>query len=150
MASPNTTFVAGNILTAAQMNNLPFGLIARISTTPAQTVTTVADMTGVSITWTPPSSSRVYLIIANLELFNQNSGSLADLQIADGSNVSKQTNSLYIPLAGTQTMVMFSVVETGLSGSTTRKIRFGRGFGNTGDVTTFGDQQLTVIDIGSV
>lgn len=145
----NSLFTTGAVLTAAEMNNLPMGVVARVSTTPAQTATTVVDMTGVTVTFTPKATSRIYLIVAQLELYNSQAATIATIELTDGSNVVKQDQQLYIQAAGTQTCTTITWVETGLSGSTTRKIRFGRGFGNTGNVVTYGDQQLTVIDIGS-
>jgi hypothetical protein len=106
-------------------------------------------MTGVTVTWTPPSSNRIYLIIAQLELYNSQAATIATVNLTDGSNVALQDQQFYIQNANTQSCTTITWVETGLSGSTTRKIRFGRGFGNTGNVVTFGDQQLTVIDIGA-
>jgi hypothetical protein len=137
------------VLTSAQMNNLPMGVVTRVSTTPAQTATTLTDMTGVTVTWTPKATSRIYLIIAQLELYNSQAATLATIQLTDGSNTALQDQQLYIVPANSQTCTTITWVETGLSASTTRKIRYGRGFGNTGNVITFGDQQLTVIDIGS-
>ena len=145
----NPLFTDGTDLSASELNNLPLGVVTRVSTTPGQTVTTVADMTGVTVTWTPSSTSRIYLIIAQLELYNSQATTIATVQLTDGSNVAKQDQQFYIQSANLQSCTTITWVETGLSGSTTRKIRFGRGFGNTGNVVTFGDQQLTVIDIGS-
>ncbi len=145
----NNLFTTGAVLTAAQMNNLPMGVVNRVSTSPAQTATTVTDMTGVTVTWTPQATSRIYLIIAQLELYNSQANTLATIELTDGSNAVLQNQQLYIVPANNQTCTTITWVETGLSGSTTRKIRFGRGFGNTGNVITFGDQQLTVIDIGA-
>jgi hypothetical protein len=145
----NSLFTTGAVLTAAQMNNLPMGVVTRVSTTPAQTATTLTDMTGVTVTFTPKATSRIYLIIAQLELYNSQAGTLASIELTDGSNVALQNQQLYIVPANSQTCTTITWVETGLSGSTTRKIRYGRGFGNTGNVVTFGDQQLTVIDIGA-
>jgi hypothetical protein len=145
----NTDFSPGQVLTAAQMDNLPFGVVARVSTSPNQTVTTLTDMTGVTVTWTPPSTSRIYLIVAQLEIYNSQASTLATIQLTDGSNNVLQDQQFYIVPSNTQSCTTITWVQTGLSGSTTRKIRFGRGFGNTGNVVTFGDQQLTVIDIGA-
>lgn len=145
----NPLFTTGSVLTSSQMNNLPLGVVARVSTTPAQTVTTVTDMTGVTVTWTPSSTSRIYLIIAQLELYNSQAATIASIGLTDAANVGLQDQQFYIQNANTQSCTTITWVETGLSGATTRKIRFGRGFGNTGNVITFGDQQLTVIDIGS-
>jgi len=144
----NSLFTAGNVLTAAQMNNLPLGVAARVSSSPNQSVTSVVDMTGITVTWTPAATSRIYLIVAQLELYNSQANALATIQLTDGSNNVLQDQQFYIVPSNTQTCTTITWVETGLSGSTTRKIRFGRGFGNSGNVVTFGDQQLTVIDIG--
>ena len=54
MASPNTTFVAGNILTAAQMNNLPFGLVSKTEAT-----ATVGSITTQTVRITSPSFTAV-------------------------------------------------------------------------------------------
>jgi hypothetical protein len=145
----NPLFTVGNILTAAQMNNLPLGVAARVSTSPNQVATTLTDMTGVTVTWTPPSTSRIYLIVAQLEIYNSQANTLATIQLTDGSNNVLQDQQFYIVPSNNQSCTTITWVQTGLSGSTTRKIRFGRGFGNTGNVVTFGDQQLTVIDIGA-
>jgi hypothetical protein len=145
----NPLFTSGAVLTAAQMNNMPFGVITRVSTTPAQTATSIVDMTGVTVTWTPAASNRIYLVIAQLELYNTQAATIATVQLTDGGGTPVQDQQLYIPPANTQTCTTITWVETGLTASTTRKIRFGRGFGNTGNVVTFGDQQLTVIDIGT-
>jgi len=145
----NSLFTSGAVLTAAQMNNLPMGVVTRVSTSPAQTATTLTDMTGVTVTFTPKATSRIYLIIAQLEMYNSQAATIATIQLTDGSNNALQDQQFYIQSANLQSCTTITWVETGLSGSTTRKIRYGRGFGNTGNVVTFGDQQLTVIDIGS-
>ena len=44
MATPNTTFTAGQILTAAQMNNVPFGVVSReLNTTATLTVNSTTE-----------------------------------------------------------------------------------------------------------
>ena len=75
MATPTTlpaTFVAGNVLTAAQMNDLrgAFRILQVVSanstTTQATTSTTYADVSGVSATITPSSTSSKVLVIVSL------------------------------------------------------------------------------------
>lgn len=138
-----------SILTSAQMNNLPMGIAGTVSTTPAQTATTITDMTGVVVLWTSTSSSRYYMTTVSLEVYNSNANSIMTIQICDGASNVKQEQQLYIVPANTQTRFTMSFVETGVTGYTARKIRFGRGFGNTGNCITFGTQQITVTDIGS-
>jgi len=83
MATPTSlpaTFVAGNVLTAAQMNALrgAFRILQVVSTTKADTFTTnsnsYVDVTGLSVAITPTSSSSKVLVIVNTEV-----GTNADL-----------------------------------------------------------------------
>jgi hypothetical protein len=63
--NPNTTFVAGNILTAAQQNRLPFGVCALASSTTNYTLTTsVVIATGMTATFTA-ITGRLYRITYN-------------------------------------------------------------------------------------
>jgi hypothetical protein len=59
----NTTFTSGQILTAAQMNNLPWGVAGYVKrTTGSFTATTsVADITGLTTTFTAVSG-RLYKV----------------------------------------------------------------------------------------
>ena len=60
--NPNTTFVAGNIYTAAQANRLPFGVCASSSSTTNYTLTTTVTIaTGMSATFLP-IANRLYRI----------------------------------------------------------------------------------------
>lgn len=75
MATPTTlpaTFVAGNVLTAAQMNNLrgAFRVLQVVSSTKTDTYTmssaTFTDVTGLTASITPSSTSSKILVIASL------------------------------------------------------------------------------------
>lgn len=75
MATPTTlpaTFVAGNVLTAAQMNDLrgAFRILQVVSTTKTDTFTTssttMTDITGLSVTITPSATSSKILVIVAL------------------------------------------------------------------------------------
>lgn len=60
--APNTTFVSGAILTAAQQNAFPFGNVALASSSTSYTLTTsVAVSTGMTVTFTA-IASRNYKI----------------------------------------------------------------------------------------
>ena len=51
--SPNTTFVIGQVLTAANTNAFPFGNVALASSTTTYTMTTAAvQTTGMTVSWT--------------------------------------------------------------------------------------------------
>lgn len=84
MATPTTlpaTFVAGNVLTAAQMNNLrgAFRVLQVVSTTKTDTYThstgaTFSSVTGLSAAITPSATSSKVLVIAQVS-FGGNNGS---------------------------------------------------------------------------
>ncbi len=74
MATPTTlpaTFVAGNVLTAAQMNDLrgAFRVLQVVSTnktdTYTQTATAFTDVTGMSVSITPSSATSQILVFVN-------------------------------------------------------------------------------------
>jgi hypothetical protein len=76
MATPTTlpaTFVSGNVLTAAQMNNLrgAFRVLQVVQTvktdTFSTTSTTMTDITGISVTITPSDTSSKVLVIYNYQ-----------------------------------------------------------------------------------
>jgi hypothetical protein len=58
--APNTTFVAGNILTAAQQNAFGFGIVA-LSTLTSNTAASTVEATRTSVTWTA-LANRYYKI----------------------------------------------------------------------------------------
>jgi hypothetical protein len=77
MATPTSlpaTFVAGNVLTAAQMNDLrgAFRIVQVVSTTKVDAFTTTAgaftDVTGLSATITPTSATSKILVMAAVSM----------------------------------------------------------------------------------
>jgi ribosomal protein S11 len=127
--------------------NTAWGTVGHVTTSPNQTVTTVTDMTGVTVTFTAVSGRR-YKSTIQLEMYNQNANSLVDIALADAASSNLRGWTVQMKDSGLQTPFSFTWVESSLSGSVTRKVRFGRGFGNTGNVISFSSQQLTVEDIG--
>jgi hypothetical protein len=127
--------------------NTAWGTVGHVTTSPNQTVTTVVDMTGVTVTFTAVSGRR-YKSTIQLEMYNQNANSLVDIALADAASSNLRGWTVQMKDSGLQTPFSFTWVESSLSGSVTRKVRFGRGFGNTGNVISFSSQQLTVEDIG--
>jgi hypothetical protein len=121
--TPNTTFTAGAILTAAQMNRLPWGIMGYAQATANQSgITTATDVTGLSVTFTAISSRYYKTTIYTFSALQNTAAGFPEFIIADGSNVQKQAGVIYLP-ASTQAPLSVSVVETGLSGSVTRKAR---------------------------
>lgn len=147
--TPNTTFSSGAILTAAQMNRLPWGVIGYASATANQTVTTTeANLTSLTLTWTA-DSTRIYRTTVYVGYAEQaTSAGYGELKITDGSNVQKMTAVAY-QLAGYGDIFVASVIESGLSGSTTRKAR---GVTSAGTLTFVGGStrpmQIIVEDLG--
>jgi hypothetical protein len=124
--NPNTTFSAGAILTAAQMNRLPWGVVAFADKTADQTGIGAGpvDVTGLSVTWTAVST-RYYRVSVYLAPIRQRTAAgIVVPVITDGSNNVKTQANVSLGIDGFTSMVIADI-ETGLSGSTTRKLRIG-------------------------
>lgn len=121
--TPNTTFSSGAVLTADQMNRLPWGIIATASKTADQNgITTVADISSLSVTFTADSTRyyRTTLFLAQVQQ-NTSSGSV-NIVITDSTPTTKFSMFTNMAAADFEPFAL-SVIETGLSGSTTRKGR---------------------------
>ena len=159
MAS-NTTFVAGNILTAAQMNNLPWGIVTataggtsgsgyiRNTTVPVAIPAAIGDVSGMTISWTA-ISSRIYKITLTLSDINTVLGMTPFLiDITDAANTTKYQARQSFAANQTATMTM-SYVETGLSGTILRKVRV-QGTTNVGTFNTNAASGLSVFSIEDI
>ena len=153
MASPNSSFTTGAVLTAAQMNNLPFGLVGYAENTSlAQTgITTVVDITGLSVTFTGVAGRR-YKIDGYLLLQSTVNGDAVNLIIRNSAGTSLQQSIYSLALASSAYFCSTSLVMSA-TGSTTIKLSMQRQAG-TGTLTANGGgtfpAQLVVTDIGSV
>ena len=132
MAS-NTTFTAGAILTAAQMNNLPWGIVTATSggtsgsgyvklTTGDLTVTTsTADLAGLSITWTALAN-----VIYKVSFFVTGSKNAAagkvDVQVVGNSAAVQATASQYVSASGGKFTLSGSVIMVPGAGSQIAKL----------------------------
>lgn len=156
MASPNSTFSANQVLTAAQMNNLPFGTVGTpvVLTTLNFNPTTAADIAGATITFTAVAN-RVYRVTY---CFFANS-SLADTSLSitftdtTPTTINTSLFTFGTPLApeGRQISNVF-YFTAGSSGSITRKLRAARAVG-AGTLTIFSNAtlpfQFAIEDVGS-
>lgn len=119
-------YVAGDILTAANLNLLPGGKMGYAQVTANQTSigNAEADLTSLTVTWTAVSARRYRIsFFVNLTMQTSLIGEGA-VYITDGSNTHKLDTGLPQPEAiDTLTTLVGSVTETGLSGATTRKLR---------------------------
>lgn len=146
-------FVAGVALPAADMNLLPAGLegggYAQITANQGS-ITTIADVTGLTVTWTAVTG-RSYRIAVQCEASSTVAADVVIVAITDPSNTIKTRATTVLPTATVSATLAASVIESGLSGSTTRKVRAQRALG-TGTITltaaaTF-PAFILVLDIG--
>jgi hypothetical protein len=128
---------AGDVLTAANVNLLPRGRVAYAQVTANQTpFTTVADVTGLSVTFTAVSG-RNYRTTVFLELTDTVSGDLiiAYLTTGAGTQLVRSPFVSYGVSTAASSALSFSFNSSTLSGSTTHKVRLERNVG-TGTVGT--------------
>lgn len=120
----NTTFTAGQVVTAAQMNNLPWGVVGYVARTtgnvtlgPAQ-----ADITSMSITFTAVAG-RLYRATWSVNIQKQTSSGWTEAFCTDSSNV-VQGIAIGYTVAGNYANLSGTTYITGLSaGSKTFKLR---------------------------
>jgi hypothetical protein len=106
--------------------SLPRGAVTRSIVTASQTGLTnvLVDLTGLTVTWTA-TSNRLYRISFSFPL-NLVSGTPAasDTYITDASNSSFYREGVLTTNATVTFAIKGSTIQTGLSGSVTRKLRF--------------------------
>jgi len=102
MATPTSlpsTFVAGNVLTAAEMNALrgAFRILQVVHTHKnsvfSTTSTSYVDVTGLSATITPTSTSSTILVLVSLTIGGDNDGARGDIQLVRDSTAIGQSDS---------------------------------------------------------
>jgi hypothetical protein len=146
----NTTFVAGNILTAAQMNNLPFGVVGKAENTSlSQSVTTLTDLTSLSVTFTGVAG-RLYRVEGRCLLRSTEGTNPGTLMVRNGSNTILQLHIIDCEIANIDYSAYVSSYLTA-TGSTTLKLSAQRQAGS-GTFTASGGgtfpAQILVTDIG--
>ena len=145
--SPNDTFTSGQILTAQECNQYPFGIVAySAGGTNTSFSTTITDIAGQSVTWTA-IAGRGYLLQVTCPAQKTVTDGVVALLLTDGSNNQVQDIDIYLPQAyfGEAT---FSYLFTGLSaGSKTYKIRAVTSVGNA---IVYSTSRVTVLDVGLV
>jgi hypothetical protein len=154
----NTTFVSGAILTAAQMNALPWGVVDAtaggtsgrgfVNKTTNQTITTTeADVTGQTVTWTAVTG-RLYRLSFSCRYENGGTAQKCYVRITTGANVVVLGTATSLIASG-EAQVNGMLVISGLTGTQTYKMRAltqsanATIIGNSGDVFGF-----VVEDIG--
>ena len=128
----STTYVSGQVLTAGNMNSLPWGIVDATaggtsgrgwvqSTTGYLVPTTVADVTSMTITFTPVTG-RLYRARYTSRIDCNSTAQLLTAQITNASNTVLQERQVF-PTASQSDIMDIEVILTGLSGSTTLKVR---------------------------
>jgi hypothetical protein len=151
----NTTFSVGQVLTAAQMNNLPWGYVGLQTLTTAY-VTTATHTTfqdnGMTLTFTEVSG-RVYRITARVNPYPSGGLQGIKMQIVRGSTALAQSDfSPNVLDTGVSFPTVITYVYTSTaSGSATFKMQIGALTANTA-VQDFGSttypRQFFIEDIG--
>jgi hypothetical protein len=119
--NPNTDFTTGQVLTAAEQNRFPRGVMQYAkSTVDASITTTVADVTGMTATFTAVAN-RLYR--ATFECFFMvGSTSQNQFYITDGSNT--QLDQMFFDTtANSFAPLCFQYIFTTTAGSKTMKVR---------------------------
>ncbi|CAB4136919.1 hypothetical protein UFOVP314_45 [uncultured Caudovirales phage] len=133
-----------------------WGFVAQASVTAQQNgITTVTDLTGLTVTWTAIASRR-YRVTAAAEINGTVAGDLLIVYITDGSNTIQQRAVVTVPSlnsGGGYAHARLELHLSNVSGSVTRKLRLERNAG-TGTAGMFAaattPAYLTVEDIGPV
>lgn len=137
-------WVDGDGLTSTRLNAFPGGVVSHDAGVSQSSITTVVDMTGLSVTFTAETGRlyRTTLFIPRLDQITTTA--VVTGIIANGS--STLVNSAVVTIAsgqfGSLTVVHY---ESAISGSTTRK---GRLQTSAGSVNVVGTPYLTVEDLG--
>ena len=151
--APNTTFVSGAVLTAAQQNAFPRGIMGyAISTANISCGTSATDLTGMSITFTAVAN-RLYR--ATFSGFGQQSANARNfLQMTDSAGTVFDSSVVGLSTLGASTYYLNTAVYLfTATGSITRKMR---GSVDTGTINYLGNPvdgrtySFTIEDIGGI
>jgi hypothetical protein len=124
----NSTFTAGAILTAAQMNNMPFGLVdSATNSSLSQNVTSLTDITSLSVTFTAVAG-RLYKVEGWVALATTEGTNVANTLIRNVSTT-LQVSSYNLQIANVAYSTYVCYVGTFSAGSTTLKLSAQRAAG---------------------
>jgi len=149
MTAPGN-FSSGDVLTAADMNGLPGGVVAQgRNTTPANLTTSF--QTYVSVTFTGVAGRR-YLAVASIGAYDFNNSGTFEAQITNATNGDRYATLLFpipntsIDYVGASTTGTFTA--TGSNTIRLRAVVFGGATSASVINTLSSDPQLQIIDIG--
>lgn len=141
---------AGDVLTAAEYNLLPRGVMGRASVTATQgSITTVVDLTSLTVTFTAVTGRR-YQISAQCELLSSVANDVGTMTITTSGNTIVGRSTHTLGAINTSETYNAECEVTG-SGSVTYKLRAFRAAG-TGTLSMFASSEapafIRVEDIG--
>ena len=144
--APNITFVNGAVLTAAQMNALPFGVVSLATVSSNYAPTSVAsDFASVTFT---AIANRYYKYSLFVPGADADASRLLTIKLVNSSNVSVNEASQTIRGPGLLDIISFTTVRTETAGSLTRKIRMSTSAGNASMCSATSIGYFLVEDIG--
>ena len=150
--SPNNAFTVGQVLTAQECNNFPFGVVGLVERTAGNVTvtTTTADVTGMSVTFTA-LANRVYRFTALATGQKLTSATWTSLLLTNSANTVYAT--MYVTTSVSQYFnASFTSYVSGLTaGSQTFKLRALCQTDTAGIFATAGNPcQLIVEDMGPI
>lgn len=145
------TEAVGDVLTKANFDKLPGGWIGYAEiTSPQASITTVVDVTGLTVTVTANATRRLR-VTAEIRIFSSVANDVCGVLITDASNVIQGEGHLVTVTNAVASVIHASVVLTPAAGSYTFKVRAQRSSG-TGTVTVYGSatnkSYILVEDLG--
>ena len=114
--------------------NLPWGVQGYAAATANQTtITTLVDLSGITVTWTAVANRR-YRVYSEVYFLSSVANDIAALAIADGAGSQQQSSFVTCTSTSQPIKCVGSVIQTVAAGSTTRKAQASRAAG-TGNIT---------------
>jgi predicted secreted Zn-dependent protease len=132
--SPNTTFVAGSVLTASQQNAFGFSTVALAKTTTMSQagITSATDLTGATVTFTA-IANRNYKVTWHTYATTTVAAGAATVTLNNGATILQYTTVLSNSTAGATFNGIY--VGTFSAGSVTLKLVGSLGAGGSGTVS---------------
>lgn len=151
--NPNTNFPAGAVLTAAQQNRFPRGVMAYTSntTTPATITAETVTLTGSSFTAVANRYYRVTYNEPSITIATTGSYARARLRLTNGSGTVYQASDVIVQTANPESLTL-TIVTTLTAGTTNFVATIQSGSANALTLTRGGAAALTALllveDIG--
>jgi len=98
--SPNTDFISGAVLTAAEMNKLPRGLMADVVTSSTTDSSVTAEEVMLTVTWTAVAN-RNYRIVYIEPALSGTSNTSATFRLRSGTVTGTVLNSTVVAISST-------------------------------------------------